>query len=256
MYKRQIRIWVPESEEWLHEQATKAARFEVKTKKASAFTPELVKILIWASFLMGAGLAAYYGITGMYPTMLKTELAFDSMGVARVVALFNIGMMVGAVVCGTLAARRSITLAVALFALLCVPALPLYVGHVEGAIALGAFLVGFTGGGYSGVTPMLLTGLFPAEVRARAVGIVYHVGAFGAAFVPMTIAAISAETGWGLSTTIMIAVAIFQCMLVGLLLAQPKAVAAVLGGVRSLRFSAPRTPSPPNVRDPAQRAAS
>jgi SHS family lactate transporter-like MFS transporter len=33
-----------------------------------------------------------------------------------------------------------------------------------------------------------LTGLFPAEVRARAVGVVYHVGALFAAFVPTAMA--------------------------------------------------------------------
>ena len=38
------------------------------------------------------------------------------------------------------------------------------------------------------MTPLFLTELFPAEVRARAVGVVYHVGALFAAFVPTAMA--------------------------------------------------------------------
>jgi hypothetical protein len=65
-------------------------------------------------------------------------------------------------------------------------------------LGVGAFLGGALGAGYSGVTPLLLTSLFPAELRARAVGLVYHVGAFGAAFVPMGMAAFAETTGTGL----------------------------------------------------------
>lgn len=68
-----------------------------------------------------------------------------------------------------------------------------------GGLALGAVLGGVFGAGFSGVTPLLLTGLFPAAGRARLVGLVYHVGACVAGFVPMTIAAIARDTGMPIS---------------------------------------------------------
>jgi SHS family lactate transporter-like MFS transporter len=76
-------------------------------------------------------------------------------------------------------------------ALLMVPALPLYVGVVPVALPIGAFLGGLLGVGYSGVTPVLTTSLFPGHVRARAIGIVYHAGALFAAFVPTVIGELS-----------------------------------------------------------------
>src|SRR6185369_4859578 len=60
----------------------------------------------------------------------------------------------------------------------------LYVGAVPALIGVGAFFGGGLAVGFTGVTPLFLTGLFPPEVRARAVGVVYHVGALFAAFVP------------------------------------------------------------------------
>ena len=55
-------------------------------------------------------------------------------------------------------------------------------------LGVGAFLGGGLAVGFTGVTPLFLTGLFPPAVRARAVGIVYHVGALFAAFVPSAMA--------------------------------------------------------------------
>ena len=81
-----------------------------------------------------------------------------------------------------------------------VPALPLYVGWNPGtpALVVGAILGGALGVGYSGVTPVLTTSLFPEHVRARAIGLVYHVGAFVAAFVPSLIPQLTKWTGWPL----------------------------------------------------------
>ena len=64
--------------------------------------------------------------------------------------------------------------------------------------------------------------LSPAEIRARATGIVYHVGAFGAAFLPMGLTAIAASAGVSLAQVMMLSVALFQLILVGLLTLRPK----------------------------------
>jgi SHS family lactate transporter-like MFS transporter len=96
------------------------------------------------------------------------------------------------------------------------------------------------GGGYSGVTPILLTSLFPSEIRGRAVGIVYHVGAFGAAFVPMGIAQLVESFGLSFQSVIGVAVGVFQGALVVALLFVPAQLADVVGALgRGRRASLP-----------------
>jgi SHS family lactate transporter-like MFS transporter len=144
--------------------------------------------LAWGALVMALGFGAYYALTGLYPTLLQTRMGMTPAAVAPFVSWFNVGMMAGAVICGLAASRLGPQLAIGAPAFLAVLALPLYLGAVPPALAAGAFLGGVLGAGHSGVTPLLLTSLFPAQVRARSIGIVYHAGAFAAAFVPMGIA--------------------------------------------------------------------
>ncbi len=193
-----IRYWVPESTEW-----KKASEKAPATTWASMFkTAGFTKRLAWASVAMAAGFGGYYALTGMYAPLLVKEHGFDMSRIAGLVALFNIGMLVGAVVCGALAAKRGIILAVVVPALGMCFAMPLYVGLRPELLGVGAFLGGALGAGYAGTTPLLLTSLFPAAYRARAVGLVYHLGAFGAAIVPVSIAALSEHFSIRLSHTL------------------------------------------------------
>jgi SHS family lactate transporter-like MFS transporter len=190
-----IRAWVPESSEW-----KKASEKAPATTWGSMFAaPGFVKRLAWASIAMAAGFGGYYALTGLYAPLLVKEHGFDMSRIAGLVALFNIGMLAGAVVCGALAAKRGIIVAVVVPALGMCVAMPLYVGLRPELLAVGAFLGGALGAGYAGTTPLLLTSLFPAAHRARAVGLVYHLGAFGAAFVPVSIAALAEHFSMRLS---------------------------------------------------------
>lgn len=200
-----IRIWVPESPDFEKERAR-----ATPTRFAELFADDLPKKLFWASAVLGFGFSAYYGLIGLYPTMLKTELNLDSLGVARLVGLFNIGMLIGSIICGVVAAKRGVVLAVVVPALLMLPCLPLYVGLI-GPLELGAFLGGLAGAGYCGVTPVLLADLFPARIRARASGLVYHIGAGIAAFIPPLVAQF--PPAWGLSLRTGIAVVSGACLL-------------------------------------------
>lgn len=235
-----IRIWVPESEEW-KERAEKQAHSQ--TKSAPVLQRAMLPRLVWASLVMAFGFGSYYGLTGLHATMLKTQLGLDAAAVGTIVALFNVGMMTGAIACGITASKKSVVLAVTVPAILVLPALPLYVGLVPGLLGVGAFLGGALGAGYSGVTPLLLTSLFPAELRARAVGLVYHVGAFGAAFVPMGMAALAERSGAGLGQVIALAVGLFQLGLAALMIFRPKAMAA-LGGVEGTQGVEVAGPAP------------
>jgi SHS family lactate transporter-like MFS transporter len=198
--------------------------------------PEILRKLVWASAAMAFGFGAYYGLTGLYPTLLA-EFGLGAGGVAKLVALFNLGMLAGAVVCGALAGRLGVPRAVSIPALLSLPFLALYVGRVPSLLWLGALAGGAFGAGFSGITPLFLTGLFPAEIRARAVGIVYHVGAFGAAFVPTGVAALS-EHGVRLSTALMFVAGGCELALAILLLAPTLLQRMFTGSARPTESSA------------------
>lgn len=176
-----------------HEAQSRAA--QAITFRAMLKMPNVVKHIAWGSGAMALGFGAYYGLTALYSTLLTKTLSLDIGAVSFHVALFNIGMMVGAVGCGVLAAKRGVAIAIIVPTVAMALCVPLYVGAASGLLALGAFLGGLFGAGYSGTTPLLLTSLFPAELRARGVGIVYHLGAVPAAFVPMAIAAMSEAGG-------------------------------------------------------------
>jgi SHS family lactate transporter-like MFS transporter len=121
---------------------------------------------------------------------------------------FNVGMLVGVIGAGWVANRFGVIAALVVPALLMVPALPLFVGMSPGLLPIGAFLGGALGVGYSGVTPVLTTSLFPAHVRARAIGVVYHVGALLAAFVPTLIPWLAKTAHMSLANTVLIVVGI------------------------------------------------
>jgi SHS family lactate transporter-like MFS transporter len=189
---------------WFVEEPPRAAKTEAKLETsflALVKTPGVLKRLVWGSAGMAFGFGAYYGLTGLYSTLLK-GLGQDMGGVSFHVALFNVGMMVGAIGCGALAMKRGVAPAILIPTLAMALCVPLYVGAVPGMLALGAFLGGLFGAGYSGTTPLLLTSLFPDQLRAKGVGLVYHLGAVPAAFVPMAIAALSEKAGFALGTAI------------------------------------------------------
>ncbi len=220
-----LRFWVEESPSFA------LAEKAVSLRRTFARHPGLLASTLWGSLLMAAGFGAYYSLTGLYPTMLQTELGLDVRATGKLVILFNVGMLVGAVACGTIAARKSVRLALAVPAFLGVLVLPLYVGAVPGALGLGAFLGGMFGVGFSGVTPMLLTSLFPTAARARLVGIVYHVGALFAGFVPMASAHIARTTGLGLARTILLVSTFLLLSLVVLVVGGRARSTVVLSGV-------------------------
>lgn len=165
-------------------------------------TPGVARHILWGAAVLGLGFGAYYALTGLYTPLLKGTFHFDLAGVSWLVALFNVGMMVGAVGCGWLAMRFGVALALTVPALAMAVTAPLYVGAVPELLAVGAFLGGVFGAGSSGTTPVLLTSLFPAHLRARSVGLVYHLGAAPAAFVPLGIAALNERAGVSLPLAI------------------------------------------------------
>ncbi len=199
-----IRMFVPD--ELSHAAKHEASNGAVKDLLA----PGVFRMIVLGSLVMALGFIVYYGMVTHY-VPLHVELFPGDLAGAVATAWtdqiwFNIGMLVGVVAAGWVANRYGVIAALVVPALLMVPALPLFVGKVTVLLPVGAFLGGALGVGYSGVTPVLTTSLFPAHVRARAIGIVYHVGALIAAFVPTFIPWLAKRTDMTLGATIMIVV--------------------------------------------------
>ncbi len=118
-----IRFGVPES----FDRAKAAA--ERQARSSQELTGKgLVTRLVWGSLVMAFNFGGYYGLTSLYAVLLKTELGVTTQGVSVLVAIFNVGMLLGTAVCGALASRLGVARAVAIAAFGTLPFLPLYVG--------------------------------------------------------------------------------------------------------------------------------
>jgi len=214
-----IRFFVPESAEW---KKAKEKQPEASVSwKSVVKTPGVLSRIAWGSAAMAAGFGGYYALVGNYSPLVQSALGLTIADYARGTSLFNAGMLIGAVVCGWLAMRLGVIAAVVVPALGMAIVVPLYVGWQPDLLLLGAFLAGMLGAGYSGVSPLLLTGLFPASIRARCVGLVYHLGAVPAAFVPMAIAAAADAKLASLPIVMGVTIAVFQVAMAAMIMLAP-----------------------------------
>jgi SHS family lactate transporter-like MFS transporter len=220
-----IRFLVPDE----HSKAKPTAAAS-KGALADLWEPAVRVRIVLGSLVMALGFIVYYGLTTTHSLIQIQELGLSPQTAFANVCWFQVGMLVGVIVAGMVANRYGVVAALVAPALLMVPALPLFVGAAPGLLTLGAVLGGALGAGYSGVTPVLVTSLFPEHVRARAIGLVYHLGALLAAFVPWGIPELAARTGWKLSSAVELVVGI------GLV-----AMAAAVFGLR--RMLAPVAPA-------------
>jgi SHS family lactate transporter-like MFS transporter len=191
---------------------------------AGTGTPGLGLRIAWACALYGASFAIYYGLTGMWATLLQTELGLAPAALRLPTLFFNLGMMGGAVAIGAAAARFGVVKVQVVPLAIMLLALPLYVGAAPAWLWLGALLAGALGAGISGVTPYLFSALFPQEVRARSFGVVYHVGALLSAQTPLLVAWLGRSGGMPLSRALAGTVAVATLLTVGILVLRPRGV--------------------------------
>ena len=180
--------------------------------------------IVWACLLYGASFAIYYGLTGMWATMLQTELRLSPAALRLPTLCFNLGMMGGAIAIGTAAVRFGVVKVQVLPLAVMLLALPLYVGAAPGWLWAGALLTGALGAGISGVTPFLFSALFPQEVRARSFGIVYHVGALLSAQTPLLVAWLGRSGGMPLSRALAGTVTAATALTIAVLVLRPRGV--------------------------------
>jgi SHS family lactate transporter-like MFS transporter len=211
-----IRIWVPESPEWL------ARRGLPKEERPKVSLKGMAPSLVWGSVAMVLVFSGYYAVAGQYPSFLSKQLAMTPPEVMKHTILLNLGMLTGGGLCGWMMMRFGIRTAMTAMMLGALLFVPLLVGMAPGWLMLGAYLGGTFGTGFTGVSPLLVTRLYPSDVRARAAGIVYHVGAIGSAGVTQGIAALSEQTHRPLSWAIWVSAAVIEVAIIACFWMQPR----------------------------------
>jgi MFS transporter, SHS family, lactate transporter len=198
-------------------------------------SPALRGRLAWACAVLFLGFGVYYALVASYPAMLRRERGLSVPAIGAVVAWFNVGMLCGAAVVGPVFARWGARVALGVPALLAVPLLPLYLGGSPALLPLGAFLIAMVTAGTSGATPVMLSRLFPAAVRGRAVGLAYHVGALMAAAAPPLVAGLAERVhGFTLASAMGVVVVVLELALAALLLIGRMPAEARAGGSRPI----------------------
>jgi len=164
-----IRRSVPESPSW---EPGAAARSSTMSVVRSHW-----RLGIYAVLLMTAFNFFSHGTQDLYPTFLQVQHGLSPHAVGIIAAVYNVGAIVGGIVCGTLSERIGRRRMIVIAALLSLPILPLWAFSAEPVLlALGAFLMQVVVQGAWGVIPAHLNELSPQEARGTFPGFVYQLG--------------------------------------------------------------------------------
>ena len=164
-----IRRRVPESPSWEPGAAARSSTISVVRSHW--------RLGIYAVLLMTAFNFFSHGTQDLYPTFLQVQHGLSPHTVGVIAAVYNVGAIVGGIVCGTLSERIGRRRMIVIAALLSLPILPLWAFSAEPVLlALGAFLMQVAVQGAWGVIPAHLNELSPNEARGTFPGFVYQLG--------------------------------------------------------------------------------
>ncbi|WP_266169589.1 MFS transporter [Dyella subtropica] len=174
-----IRRSVPESPVWQAGQAERKKRGLFEEMRGHW------KLAIYLTLLMAAFNMFSHGSQDLYHTFEEVNLHLPSgSGAAFVlVAMLNLGAMVGGLFFGSLSERIGRRRAMMTAALLAIPVIPLWMyGGSMLWLAVGAFLIQVMVQGAWGVVPTHLNELSPDAVRGTLPGVAYQLGNLLAAY--------------------------------------------------------------------------
>ncbi len=164
-----IRRRVPESPSW---DRAAAARSSTVTMLRSHW-----RLGIYAVVLMAAFNVFSHGTQDLYPTFLQVQHGLSPRAVGTIAAIYNVGAILGGIVCGALSERIGRRRMIVIAALLSLPVLPLWAFSASPVLlAMGAFLMQVMVQGAWGVIPVHLNELSPDEARGTFPGLVYQLG--------------------------------------------------------------------------------
>jgi SHS family lactate transporter-like MFS transporter len=132
---------------------------------------------IYAVVLMTAFNFFSHGTQDLYPTFLQVQHGLSPHAVGTIAAIYNVGAIIGGIVCGSLSERIGRRRMIVIAALLSLPILPLWAFSEHAVLlAIGAFLMQVMVQGAWGVIPVHLNELSPDAARGTFPGFVYQLG--------------------------------------------------------------------------------
>ncbi len=164
-----IRRSVPESPSW--------SRADTGRNSTLSILRSHWRLGIYAVILMTAFNFFSHGTQDLYPTFLQVQHGFTPHVVGTIAAIYNVGAIIGGILCGSLSERIGRRRMIVIAALLSLPVLPLWAFSSSPALlAVGAFLMQIMVQGAWGVIPVHLNELSPDEARGTFPGFVYQLG--------------------------------------------------------------------------------
>jgi SHS family lactate transporter-like MFS transporter len=164
-----IRRRVPESPSWDPAAAARSGTLSILTSHW--------RLGLYAVVLMTAFNFFSHGTQDLYPTFLQVQHGLSPHAVGTIAAIYNVGAILGGILCGSLSERIGRRRMIVIATLLSLPILPLW-AFSDGPVllAIGAFLMQFMVQGAWGVIPVHLNELSPDEARGTFPGFVYQLG--------------------------------------------------------------------------------
>ncbi len=226
-----IRRRVPESPSWDRAAAARSSTVSILRSHW--------RLGIYAVVLMAAFNFFSHGTQDLYPTFLQVQHALSPHAVGTIAAIYNVGAILGGILCGSLSERIGRRRMIVIAALLSLPVLPLWAFAASPVLlAMGAFLMQVMVQGAWGVIPAHLNELSPDEARGTFPGLVYQLGNLLASANATIQAGIAVHFGgnYGLSLALVAgSVAIIIAVLTSL---GVEAKGVAFGTVRRLRTAA------------------
>jgi SHS family lactate transporter-like MFS transporter len=134
-------------------------------------------IFLFVVLLMTAFTSFSHGTQDLYPTFLQHDMRQSAAHTGLIVAVANIGALLGGICCGSISERLGRRRTIVFAALLAIPMVPLWAwSHTATMLAVGGFLMQFMVQGAWGIIPAHLNELAPAPARAILPGFAYQLG--------------------------------------------------------------------------------
>ena len=221
-----IRLGVPESPVWEHQQALHRERgVNLWQGMWNAIKSRWV-LFVYVVLLMTAFNSLSHGTQDNLPTFLQAQLKLGTAATSIITIIANIGAIIGGMIFGFYSQRWGRRRAIIIACVLGLLMIPLWSGLVRipgigllASIATGAFLLQFMVQGAWGVVPVHLNELSPTDVRGTFPGFAYQFGNLLASFIVTLEAIVAQNLGTVKTPNYGLALAIFSaCAFVAVIL--------------------------------------